>query len=96
MSPWGTRGYIPPEGPGTVVADIYSLGKVLYECFTGKDRLEFPDLPTSLLNSPPVSFSQLNQIIVKACEPDPERRYQSAAELNADLLALAKKLGGAS
>ena len=27
----GTQGYIPPEGPGTAQADIYSLGKVLYE-----------------------------------------------------------------
>src|SRR5258707_4523004 len=29
----GTRGYIAPEGPGTPLADIYSLGKVLYEAF---------------------------------------------------------------
>ena len=27
----GTAGYIPPEGPGRPEADIYSLGKVLYE-----------------------------------------------------------------
>src|SRR5215471_12166085 len=27
----GTEGYIPPEGPGTVQADIYSLGKLFYE-----------------------------------------------------------------
>src|SRR5207249_11754056 len=25
----GTEGYIPPEGPGTPAADVYSLGKVL-------------------------------------------------------------------
>lgn len=34
----GTEGYIPPEGPGSAQADIYSLGKVLYEAATGKDR----------------------------------------------------------
>src|SRR5262249_17377707 len=34
----GTVGYIPPEGPGTPQADIYSLGKVLYEATFGKDR----------------------------------------------------------
>jgi serine/threonine protein kinase len=44
----GTEGYFPPEGPGTAQADIYSLGKVLYEAATGKDRQEFPDLPTDL------------------------------------------------
>jgi len=26
-----TLGYIPPEGPGKPAADIYNLGKVLYE-----------------------------------------------------------------
>jgi len=44
----GTEGYFPPEGPGTAQGDIYSLGKVLYEAATGKDRQEFPDLPTDL------------------------------------------------
>ena len=38
----GTEGYIPPEGPGTPQADLYSLGKVLYEISTGKDRQDFP------------------------------------------------------
>src|SRR5206468_2532672 len=27
----GTEGFIPPEGPGTPAADVYSLGKVLME-----------------------------------------------------------------
>ncbi len=40
----GTEGYVPPEGPGTPSADIFSLGKVLYEISTGKDRLDFPEL----------------------------------------------------
>jgi serine/threonine protein kinase len=34
----GTEGYLPPEGPGTRQADIFSLGKVLYELSTGQDR----------------------------------------------------------
>ncbi len=41
----GTEGFIPPEGPGTAQADIYSLGKLLYELATGRDRLDFPQLP---------------------------------------------------
>ena len=31
----GTEGFIAPEGPGTARADIYSLGKVLYQISTG-------------------------------------------------------------
>src|SRR6266496_744617 len=44
----GTEGYIPPEGPGTVQADLYRLGKVLYEASTGKDRQHFPEPLTEL------------------------------------------------
>jgi len=41
----GTPGFIPPEGPGAAVADIYSLGKVFYEVAMGLDRNRFPELP---------------------------------------------------
>ena len=42
----GTEGFAAPEGPGSPQGDLYSLGKVLYEAATGKDRQEFPELPT--------------------------------------------------
>ena len=34
----GTEGFVAPEGPGTAQSDIFSLGMVLYEAATGKDR----------------------------------------------------------
>lgn len=86
----GTEGFIPPEGPGTVQADIYSLGKVLYEISTGKDRHDYPDLPTRL--GDPVQEKQafeLNKITLKACRTDPRERYRSAEELASDLKMLA-------
>ena len=86
----GTEGYIPPEGPGTPRADIYSLGKLLYETCTGKDRLEFPEVDSQLSNRPDRErLLQLNDVLVKACANDPSKRYGWAAEMNRDLAALA-------
>jgi alpha-L-fucosidase len=82
----GTEGYIPPEGPSSAQADIYSLGKVLYEMATGRDRMDFPELPTDLQELPDrEALLELNGLIVKACEHDARRRYQTARELFADL-----------
>jgi CHASE2 domain-containing sensor protein len=88
----GTRGYIAPEGPGTPAADVYSLGKVLYEAFTGLDREQFPSLPTSLLDAPDRSLAELNQVVLRACEVDPRQRYQSAAEFRERLNELWEKI----
>ena len=85
----GTEGYIPPEGPGTPRADIYSLGKLLYETCTGKDRLDFPEIDSQLSTRPDRErLLQLNDVLVKACANDPKKRYSSAAEMHQDLAAL--------
>jgi len=85
----GTDGYIAPEGPGTAAADVYSLGKVLYEASMGRDRQQFPELPTSLADrTDEAALLRLNSIILKACEEIVGKRYQSASELRADLLDL--------
>jgi serine/threonine protein kinase len=61
----GTVGYLPEHGPGTPSADLYSLGKVLYEMRTGKDRLEYPVLPTDVdLAGNLTAMRQLNEIIL--------------------------------
>src|SRR5947208_156150 len=82
----GTEGFIPPEGPGTAQADIYSLGKVLYEIATGKDRQSFPEPPTLLDQfTDRKQLLELNEIILKACENDPRERYLSAEEMREEL-----------
>ena len=85
----GTEGFIPPEGPGKPQADLYSLGKVLYEIATGKDRHDFPDLPRDLRDSADQSgFSEMNEVILRACASEVAQRYRSAEEMQADLSLL--------
>ena len=85
----GTRGYIAPEGPTGPQADIYSLGIVLYEISTGKDRGDFPILHTNVGNGPDhQQFLALNNIVRKACAEDRFERYPTAEEMHAALLRM--------
>jgi serine/threonine protein kinase len=85
----GTEGYVPPEGPGTPQADIFSLGKLLYEISSGKDRLDFPEIDSGLSTRPDKeALLRLNDVLVKACANDPRKRYASAAQMRDDLAAV--------
>lgn len=86
----GAEGYMPSLGASTPQADLFALGKVLYEMSTGLDRLQCPRLPDlgKLPASDRKAVLELNRVILKACHPSPKSRYQSAADLKADLLLL--------
>ncbi len=85
----GTRGFIPPEGPGSVQADLYALGKVLYAASTGHGATAWPNPLTGLDEIPDQKeWLELNEVIICACEPDPKRRYTSAVGMQADLAQL--------
>lgn len=76
----GTEGFVPPEGPGSARADIYGLGKVLYEMATGKDRLQFPELPDELPDETNKKrWLALNQVICDVCEPRASKRIITTA-----------------
>jgi hypothetical protein len=76
----GTEGFVPPEGPGSAQADVYSLGKVLYEIATGKDRMNFPDLPEDIPGGPcRKRWLELNRVICDVCEPRISKRKISTA-----------------
>jgi WD40 repeat protein len=82
----GTEGFIPPEGPGSPQADVYGLGKLLYELATGRDRLDFPQLTPDIANLPErETLLDLNEVITRACAPEPAHRYASAKEMETDL-----------
>jgi WD40 repeat protein len=87
--PGGTVGYIPPEGTLGPQGDIFALGKVLYEVSTGRDRQEFPEWPTFDGDAQAeTKFSEMNEVVIRACAHDPRDRYQTADELYDDLLLL--------
>ena len=85
----GTEGYVPLEGPGTPQADLYSLGKVLYEIAMGKDRMDFPAVNSALAELPDKTvLLKLNAVFLRACANDPANRYANAEEMHEDLVRL--------
>jgi tRNA A-37 threonylcarbamoyl transferase component Bud32 len=96
----GTVSYMSPEqATGDDLdgrTDLFSLGVVMYECATG--RLPFPGktsavILAAILNRAPVAPVAVNpelplrlqEVINNCLEKDRELRYQSAADLRADL-----------
>jgi serine/threonine protein kinase len=87
----GTEGYCAPEqykGDVTILSDIYALGATLHHILTRKDpRLE---TPFSFAERPiPDYNSQVPDIFInvveKALEFEPAKRWQSCAEMKAEL-----------
>jgi formylglycine-generating enzyme required for sulfatase activity len=88
----GTEGFVPPEGPGSTQADVYSLGKVLYEIATGKDRMSFPEVPDEIPLGPDRKrWLEMNRIICDICEPRISKRKISTAADLAEALRLLQR-----
>ena len=85
----GTEGYLAPEGSGTPQADLFALGKVLYEAATGFDRRQFPKLPPDLRGWEDAALVfELNEIFLRAGATNPRERYQSIEAMHAELALL--------
>jgi serine/threonine protein kinase len=90
---FGTPGYMPKEGLGTPSADIFALGRLLYHALTGCPPDNHPSPPTFLGKMKETrDFMRLMTIIDKACEYQIHDRYQTAADLKADLEKLLARL----
>jgi serine/threonine-protein kinase len=96
----GTPDYISPEQVkgkrGDARSDVYSLGIMFYEMLTGKVPFTGPNpfviMNERLLNNPippreanPAITPELQEIIYRALERDPNKRYPNAHEFALDL-----------
>jgi len=86
----GTMGYAPPElfsGKAEARTDIYGLGATMFHLLTGADPQDNPLLifdfsknPTPRQINPAVS-NEMEWILMRAVEYEPERRFGSAGEM---------------
>ena len=97
-----TAGYAAPEGEGEGATridaryDVYTLGATLWHCLTGTDPRtlggQSPVLePRSLARR--TLRPRTTAMIARALERDPERRFQSAAEMRREIVGCLQELG---
>jgi ketosteroid isomerase-like protein len=99
----GTVEYCSPEqlrgGRTDALADVYSLGCVLFAALTGGPPFAEGTVPATMLahlNDPPPRPSErgapreFDRVLARALEKDPERRYPSAGDLGRAALGAAR------
>jgi hypothetical protein len=86
----GTPRYMPPDKHMDARADVYAAGLVIYEMLTGLPASAFPRWSSDALEERrnPV-LAALNRVVLRACQPEPEKRLQDARAM-LDALASAK------
>jgi beta-lactam-binding protein with PASTA domain/predicted Ser/Thr protein kinase len=101
----GTAQYLSPEqargAPVDPRSDLYSLGVVIYEMLTGKvpftgdTPVEIAMKHLSQVPKPPSEWREevphdLDAVVMRALAKDPDQRYGSAEEMDADLARVAR------
>lgn len=70
--------------------DVYALGRILYEIYNGGI---LPDRNEVSIPAPAYADEELSQIILKACDPNPENRWQDPAQMGQMLVSYMQKNG---
>lgn len=84
----GTLRYMPPDGCMDARADVFAAGLVIYEMTTGLGAERFPSLGARTQTIvEDRRLGRLNRLALRACDPDPARRFHSAQEMLAELTA---------
>ena len=88
--------YTPPELHDALntlnpTADIYAIGMILYQIYNnGQLPFRFK-APAARLPAPANADTELTKIILKACDPNPRRRFQTPIEMGKALVEYMKQ-----
>jgi serine/threonine protein kinase len=91
----GTQKYMPPDGRMDTRADVYAAGLVIYEMLSGLPVESFPRLgqrAPQIAESP--ILRRLNRLVLRACQSDPQQRFQDTREMLARLESSEQEASG--
>ena len=71
-------------------ADIYAIGMILYQIYNNGLLPFSVKAPSSVLRAPANADNEMAQIILKACDPNPRRRFQTPIEMGKALVEYMK------
>lgn len=84
--------YMPPEtrdllGTLNDTVDTYAVGMILYQLYNGGNLPDFPEDPAQPLPKPQFANDEMTEILLKACAPKPEDRWNNPIDMGQALVS---------